>query len=146
LTARLDLLGAVVALFVYVSSIVVFSARAVFGLPPGHWIGIPFLLTAFPLGFLLYKAPDVARPPLYYLQVGMMLGSIVVLFLLDYVLAIDWRDTRWAVVSFVILYFAGMGGMIGVASRAGQMWMVGAVVLFLAAAVAAFVQRSITGL
>lgn len=143
---RLDLLGAVVALIIYISSIVTFSARIMFDLPPGHWIGIPFLLMAFPLGFLLYRAPDVDRPHLYYLQVGLMLASIVVLFLLDYVFGIDWRDTQWAIVSFVVLYFAGMGGMIGVASQAGQIWTISAVVLFLTAAVMAFVQRGVTGL
>lgn len=146
LPERLDLLGAVVALAIYVSSIVTFSARIVFDVPPGHWIGIPFLLMAFLLGFLLYRAPSVDRPPLYYVQVGLMLASIVVLFLLDYVFGIDWRDTTWAVVSFVVLYFAGMGGMIGVASQAGQTWTISAVVLFLAAAVMAFVQRGVTGL
>ncbi len=127
---RHDLLGAVVALLIYVSSIVVFTARMAFDLPPGHWIGIPFLFMAFPLGFLLSRAPGVDRPLLYYIQVGLMLASIVVVFLLDYVVGVEWRDTRWAVVSVVVLYFAGLGGMIGVASQAGQAWTVIAVVLF----------------
>jgi hypothetical protein len=146
LVDRLDLLGAVVALLIYVSSIVVFSARIMFDLPPGHWVGIPFLLMAFPLGFLLYKSPSVDRPLLYYIQVGLMLASVVVLFLLDYVSGVDWRDTQWIVVSLVVLYFAGLGGMIGVASRAGQTWTVAAVVLFFATAIMAFVQRAVTGL
>lgn len=146
MTERLDLLGAVVALLIYVSSLIVFSARVMFDLPPGHWIGIPFLLTAFPLGVLLFKAPTAGRPLLYYIQVGLMLASIVVLFLLDYAYGVAWRDTQWAVVSFVVLYFAGMGGMIGVASRAGHAWTISAVGLFLATAIMAFVQRAVTGL
>lgn len=143
---RLDLLGAVVALLIYITSIVVFSARMIFDLQPGHWIGIPFLLMAFPLGFLLYKAPGADRPVLYYIQVGLMLASIVVLFLLDYVLDVEWRDTRWVVISVVVLYFAGLGGMIGVASQAGQPWTVIAVVLFFATAIIAFVHDAVTGL
>lgn len=146
MTERLDVLGAVVAIVIYVSSIVTFSARMMFDLSPGHWIGIPFLLMAFPLGYLLLEAPALGRPLLYYIQVGLMLVSIVVLFLLDYVLEVAWRDTQWAVIAFVTLYFAGMGGMIGVASRAGRSWAVSAVVLFFVAGILAFVQRGVTGL
>lgn len=135
-----------VALVIYVSSIVTFTARVLFDLQPGHWIGIPFLLMSLPLGYLLYRAPAVDRPVLYYVQVGLMLVSIVVLFLLDYVLGVVWRDTQWAVVAFVMLYFAGTGGMIGVASHAGRAWTVSSVALFLVAAVMAFVQRGVTGL
>jgi hypothetical protein len=145
-TERLDVLGAVVAIVIYVSSIVTFSARMMFDPSVGHWIGIPFLLMAFPLGYLLIEAPAVSRSFLYYAQVGLMLASIVVLFLLDYVLEVSWRDTQWAVIAFVTLYFAGMGGMIGVASRAGRSWSVAAVILFFVAGILAFVQRGVTGL
>lgn len=140
------MLGAVVAMVIYVSSIITFSARMMFDVPPGHWIGIPFLLMAFPLGYLLFMAPRLLRPPLYYIQVGLMLSSIIILFLLDYVLGFEWRDIQWAVILFVTLYFAGMGGMIGVASRAGRSWMVSAVILFFVAGALAFVQRGVTGL
>jgi len=138
--------GAVVALLVYVSSIAVFSARIIFDLPPGHLIGIPFLLTAFPLGYLIFRATSVGRPVLYYIQVGLMLASVVLVFLLDYVFAVDWRDSQWTVVPFVVLYIGGLGGMIGIAARAGQKWIVPAVVLFFATTILAFVQRAITGL
>jgi hypothetical protein len=143
---RLDLLGAVVAMVLYVSSILTFSARMMFGLQSGDWIGVPFLLMAFPLGYLVYMGPRVGRPFLYYVQVGLMLTSIVGLFLLDYVFEVEWRDTQWVVLSFVMLYFAGLGGMIGVASLAGRRWTISAVVLFLVTLIMAFVQRSVTGL
>jgi hypothetical protein len=143
---RLDVLGAVVAIVIYVSSIITFSARMIFDLSPGHWVGIPFVLAALPLGYLLLEAPTIGRPILYYVQVGLMLASIIVLFLLDYVLDVSWRDTQWAVIAFVTLYFAGMGGMIGVASRAGRSWAVAAVALFFVAGILAFVQRGVTGL
>jgi hypothetical protein len=142
----LDLVGAVVAVVLFVSSIVTFSARLMFGASAGHWIGVPFVLMAFPLGFLLYMAPRVNRPFLYYLQIVLMLASIIVLFLLDYVFKVEWRGKQWMVVGFVMLYFAGLGGMIGVASRAGRAWTISAVILFLVTAVMAFVQRSVTGL
>lgn len=143
---RLDVLGAVVAMVIYVSSIITFSARLVFDLPPGHWVGAPFLLTAFPLAYLLFEAPGVGRPPLHYVQLALMLASILTMFLLDYVLGVSWRDNQWALIPVVTLYFAGIGGMIGVASRAGRSWAVSAVVLFFVTGVLAFVQRGVTGI
>jgi hypothetical protein len=142
---QLNLLGAITAHVIYISSIITFAARMVFGVGPGHWIGIPILLMAFPLGYLLSKAPQVNRPALYYIQIGLMLFWLLVLFLADYVLRIDFRGTQWMVISYVTLYFAGMGGMIGVAALAGRRWMISAIVLFLVAGVLAFVQRAVTG-
>jgi hypothetical protein len=45
-----------------------------------------------------------------------------------------------------MVYFAGLGGMIGVASLAGRGWTIGAVVLFFVTAVLAFVSRWTTGI
>ena len=67
-------------------------------------------------------------------------------FLLDYALKIEFRQTRWMVISYVVLYFAGTGGMLGVASNAGRGWTISAVILFLVTAVLAFVQRAATGM
>ncbi len=138
-------LGAVVAHVIYLSSIATFLARLLFGARPGHWIGYPLLLMAFPLGYLLLVAPRLERLPLYYLQVGLMLAWILVLFVVDYALKIDFRQTQWMVISFVVFYFAGIGGMIGVAAAAGREWTISAVILFFITAVLAFVQRSVTG-
>jgi hypothetical protein len=142
----MELLGAVTAHVILISSIVTFTARMVFDLRPGHWIGIPLLFMVFPLGYLLVKAPESNRPTLYYIQLGLMIIWIVTLFLLDYVYRVDWRGTQSIVIPFVILYFAGTGGMIGVASLAGRGWTISAVALFLVAAALAFAQRAVTGL
>jgi len=141
----LDLLGAVTAHVIFLSSILTFATRMIFGVGPGHWIGIPILLMAFPLTYLLVVAPRTHRPALYYIQVGTMLTWVVVLLLVDYVFGYDFRQTRWMVIAFVVLYFAGMGGMIGVSSLAGRRWMLSAVVLFFVAGILAFVQRAVTG-
>jgi hypothetical protein len=143
---KTDLLGAVVAHVIFVSSSITFLCRIAFKLQPGHWIGTPLLLMAFPLGYLLLKAPELQRPMLYTIQIGLMLTWIVVLFLVDYVLKIEFRQTQWQVISYVMLYFAGIGGMIGVAAHAGRNWMISAVILFLVAGVLAFVQRWVTGI
>jgi hypothetical protein len=142
----LDLVGAVVAVVLFVSSIMVFLGRLMYGNSADNWIGVPFLLMAFPLGYLLYMAPRAGRPFLYYLQIVLMLTAIVVLFLLDYVFRAEWRQKQWMVVGFVMLYFAGLGGMIGVASQAGRAWTISAVILFLVTAALAFISRSVTGL
>ncbi len=143
---NLDLLGAIVAHVVFVSSIITFTSRMIFKLRPGHWVGIPILLMAFPLGYLLIRAPEFNRPPLYYVQIAAMLAWLIVLFVVDYVLKYEFRQTQWMVISFVVLYFAGMGGMIGISALAGKGWTISAIILFLIAAVLAFVQRAITGI
>jgi hypothetical protein len=143
---KLDLLGAIVAHVIFISSIITFSSRMIFNLRPGHWVGIPILLMFFPLGYLLIMAPQFNRPFLYYVQVTIMLVFLIVLFLVDYVFKYDFRQTQWMVISFVVLYFAGMGGMIGIASHAGRGWTISAIILFIIAAILAFIQRAVTGI
>ena len=143
---RINLLGAIVAHIIFISSIVTFSARLMFKVGPGHWVGIPILIMVFPLAYLLMKAPELHRQPLYYIQVGLMIVFLVLLFFVDYVFKVDFRQTQWMIISFVVLYFAAMGGMIGVAALAGRGWAISATVLFLIAGVLAFVQRAITGI
>jgi hypothetical protein len=140
-----NLLGAIVAHVIFVSSILTFLARLFLGVRPGHWIGTPLLLMAFPLGYLLAVAPRLDRRGLYYIQVGLMLAWIVTAFLLDYVFKVDFRDTQWMVISYVVFYFAALGGMIGVSALAGRGWTISAVILFFVALVLAFVQRAVTG-
>jgi hypothetical protein len=143
---KMDFLGAIVAHVVFISSIITFTSRMIFRLKPGHWVGIPILLMALPLGYLLLRAREFNRPFLYYVQIGAMLVWLIVLFLVDYVLEYDFRQTQWMVISFVVLAFAGMGGMIGIAAQAGRGWTISAIILFLIAAVLAFVQRAVTGI
>jgi hypothetical protein len=140
-----NLLGAIVAHVIFVSSIVTFISRMAFGVKPGHWIGIPLLLMVFPLVYLLIIAPSLQRPVLYYIQVGLMVLWIVLLFVVDYVLKFEFRQTRWMVISYVVLYFAGAGGMLGVTALAGRSWTISGIILFLVSAILAFVQRGVTG-
>jgi hypothetical protein len=143
---KLDLLGAITAHIIFISSIITFASRMIFKLKPGHWVGIPILIMAFPLVYLLVRAPELDRPVLYYIQIGVMLVWLIVLFLVDYVFRFDFRQTQWMVISYVVLYFAGMGGMIGISAQAGRGWMISAIILFFIAAVLAFIQRAVTGI
>ncbi len=144
---RLDLLGAWAALAIFVLSILVFVLRLVGRAELGHWFaGVPLLLTTVPLLYLLARAQAFGRPWISFLQISLMLAFHGVELVLDYVLGIDFRQVRWAVIGYVTLFFAGTGGMIGVASAAGKPFTILSIVLFLIMAVLAFVQRAKTGL
>ncbi len=75
-----------------------------------------------------------------------MLAYLLVELLLDYVFKIEFRQVRWMVISYVTLFFAGTGGMIGIAGNAGGRWTILSVILFLIMTVLAFLQRAKTGL
>jgi len=49
-------------------------------------------------------------------------------------------------ISHVVLFFAGGGGMLGVAANAGRGWSIAAIILFLIMAGLAFVQRAVSGM
>jgi hypothetical protein len=143
---KTNLLGAIVAVAFFVSASLVFIFRLL-GKPQfGHWIGYFEFLLAIPMVYLLLKAPQLGRPTLYYIQVGCMLAWLVVEALLDYVLKVDFRNIRWIVIGYVVLFFAGTGGMLGVAVNAGRGWSIAAIVLFLIMAILTFVQRAVTGM
>jgi hypothetical protein len=75
-----------------------------------------------------------------------MLAWLLVEALLDYILKINFRKVRWMVISYIVLFFAGTGGMLGVAANAGRVWTIAAGILFIIMAVLAFVQRAVTGM
>lgn len=143
---KANLLGAIVAVAFYVSAILVFAFRLIGKPQYGHWIGYFEFLLAIPLIFLLLKAPLLDRPALYYIQIACMLAWLVVEALLDYILMIDFRNVQWMIISYVVLFFAGTGGMLGVASNAGREWSISAIILFLIMAILTFVQRAVTGM
>ena len=143
---RLNLIGALTGHVIFISSIITFSSRLIFKIGPGHWVGTPLLLMVFPLGYLIVTAPGADRPFLYYIQAGLMLMFIILLFFVDYIFKYDFRQTQWMVISFVVFYFAGMGGMMGIASLAGRGWTISSVILFFITAILAFVQRAVTGI
>jgi hypothetical protein len=143
---KTNLLGAVTAVAFFVSAILVFVFRLLGKPQYGHWIGYFEFLLAIPLIFLIIQGPQLGRPALYYIQVGCILAWLLVEVLLDYILKVDFRQVRWIVISYVVLFFAGTGGLLGVATNAGRSWSITAVVLFLVMAVLTFVQRAVTGM
>jgi hypothetical protein len=143
---KTNLLGAIVAVAFFVSAILVFVFRLLGKPQYGHWIGYFEFILALPLIFLLIQAPQLQRPALYYIQIGCMLAWLIVEALLDYILKIDFRHVRWILISYVVLFFAGAGGMLGVSSNAGPGWSIVSIVLFLIMTILTFVQRAVTGM
>jgi hypothetical protein len=143
---KTNLLGAIVAVLLYVSAIMVFIFRMLKKPDISHGFGIFEFFLLVPLVYLLLTAPQFDRPALYYIQVGLMITWLILELFIDYILKIDFRQIRWAVIGYVMLFFAGTGGMLGVASLAGQGWMIVASILFLIMAILAFVQRTVTGM
>lgn len=141
-----NLTGALTAILFYLSAIFVFVFRLVGKPQAGHIIGYFEFLLAVPLIYLLVQGPSLHRPALYYIQIGFMLAWLIASALLDYVFKIEFRTVRWMVIAYVMLFFAGTGGMLGVAAKAGPAWSAAAIALFLLMAVLAFVQRAVTGM
>lgn len=143
---HLNLLGALTAVAFMLSAILVFIFRLLGWPQVSRWIGYFEFLLAIPLVYLLIQAPAQKRPALYYIQIGCLLAWLVLEALLDYIFKVDFRRVRWMVVGYVMLFFAGSGGMVGLAFNAGRGWGIAAGILFLLMAVLAFVQRARTGM
>ncbi len=139
-------LGAMVAIAFFISAILVFIFRLLGNPQGGHWLGYFEFLLAIPLIYLVFTAPILHRHTIYYIQIGCMIAWLIVEAVLDYILHINFRSTNWMVISYIVLFFAGTGGLLGVAANASRAWRIPAIILFLVMAALTFVQRSVTGL
>ncbi len=90
----LNRIGALVAHAIYVSCIFIFCARLAEKPRVEHWLGLLLMLALIPLTCLLVTAQAHARPPLYYVQVSLMIVFLIVELLLDYVLRIPFRQEQ----------------------------------------------------
>lgn len=143
LTTRL--IGALTAVAFLASASLVFVFRLVHRPAWGNILGWFEIALVIPLVYLLVKAPAEHRGALYIIQICAILAWLLVELLLDYVLKVDFRGTRWAVITYVMLFFAGCGGLVGIASIAGRPWNWISIALFLVTAALAFIQRRVTG-
>ena len=144
--ARLNILGAGLAIFILSSVIMIFIFRLM-NLPKvEYWIGLVLVFSVLPLGYLLYTAPALNRPSIFYIQLILMISFLLIELFLDYIFRVEFRQTRWMVITYVTIFFASTGGMIGIASLAGRGWMIASVSLFLIMTFLAFYQRAKTGM
>jgi len=127
---KLNLFGAYLAIFILLTCCLIFIFRLNNQQVAEYWTGIAFIIAAVPLIYLLYTASHFERPILYYVQLGVMLGFITVELFLDYIFKVDFRHTKWMAISYAMFFFAGTGGMIGIASLARKSWSFISIILF----------------
>ena len=140
------LLGAIIAVADNLLIITLLIARLANKPRLEHWLGIVLLTTALPLVYLIVDSLSSSPPLIYLVWLGLMILYLLIELMLDYVLKYPFRQVRWMAITYVMLLFGATGGMIGVASLAGRVWMLSAVVTFLGMATIAFYQRHKTGL
>jgi len=141
-----NLLGGIVTVFIYSLIILVFLARLAAYETSEHVLGLVLIALVVPLLYLALTARDASRPALYFIQLGLMIAYLIVELLVDYIFKLDFRSVRWMTITYVTLFFAATGGMLGVASHAGKGWSYASIALFLVMAALAFVQRAVTGM
>ncbi len=143
---KANTLGTVIAIAALFLCILIFAFRLSGASKVEFWLGILFMLLAVPLIVLLISAGSHRRPPLFFIQIAIMLAFILVELLLDYILKVDFRHIRWMTITYVTLFFAATGGMVGLASLSGKLYTLIAVILFFIMAFLAIYQRIKTGM
>jgi len=126
--------------------IAMFTARILGWLEIGRWIGIVSSLVLIPLIYLFVVGLQSDRHIIYFVWLVLMILFTLFELIVDDILGIDFRNVKWAVIPYVMFFFAATGGMIGLAAQAGRKWSIATSVVFIVMAVMAFVQRGITGI
>ena len=141
-----DVVGAASAVVYLLMMVGIFAARLA-GLDGwDRWFGGVALTIVIPMVFLLWRGVKDNRPFRYFVWIGSVLLFQAVEFTLDYALQLDFRQTTAIVIPYVVLFFAALGGLLGLASQAGRAWVWITGPMFVVVAVLAFVSRSQTGL
>jgi hypothetical protein len=143
---KVNYLGTITALVILITCNLIFIFRLLGLSKIEYWLGIIFILNSLPIVFLLFYANDFRRPPIYYVQLGVMLTFIIAELFLDYIFKVDFRNTRWMVIAYATLFFGATGGMIGIASLSGRIFSIISILLFLVMSFLAFFQRAKTGM
>jgi len=144
--SKINTLGAVLTVSVLSICILIFTFRLLAYAKAEYWLGILLIVIVVPLTYLLFTAKQFQRPPIFYIQVGMIIAFLLIEFFVDYIFKLDFRNTTWMIIIYLIFFFGGTGGMIGIASLAGRIWMLISVGLFLIMTALALIQRAITGM
>jgi hypothetical protein len=146
LTRMANLVGAITANVYMLLIIAVFISRILGWLEIGRWIGIASSLVLIPLIYLFVIGLKTDRPKIYFVWLVLMILFLFFELVVDDILQVDFRSVNWAMIPYVMFFFAATGGMIGVASQAGKSWAITTVIVFFIMAILAFIQRGITGL
>ncbi len=128
---NINLIGALIANLNNILLLCIFLARIYKYQTVEYWLGVIFILSIIPLLFMFIKAFEINRHLLYFIQLSLIIGFIIIEFVLDYLLGIDFRHNRIIVIPYTTLFYASFGGMIGIASQAGKSWSLVTVFTFL---------------
>jgi len=144
---KLNLVGAVVSVSLYVVYSIMFGLRLA-GFPElAHQFAMLQFLAFLPMIYLLATSKRFARPTLYIIQVGLLLAFLLVELIVDTILRVDFRQTRWMVITYVTFFFAATGGLLGLVTLTkSRIWTITGVALFLVMGSLAFVSRAVTGI
>jgi uncharacterized integral membrane protein len=123
-----------------------FTARILGWLEIGRWTSIISSLVIIPLIYLFAVGLKTDRRMIYFVWLVLMILFSLFELIVDNMLEVDFRSVQWAVIPYVMFFFAATGGMIGVAAQAGKAWSISTSMVFIVMAILAFVQRGITGL
>jgi hypothetical protein len=111
-----------------------------------RWFGLAALTVVIPMLYLLGRGIKDDRPAIYFVWIAVVLVFQAVEFMLDFVLWLDFRGTTSIVIPYVVLFFAALGGLLGLTSQAGRHWIWAAGPLFLIVGILAFASRFRTGI
>ncbi len=110
-----------------------------------QWLGMVLIFFIFPLFYLLIRGVRTHRPALYFIQIGLMIAFLLLELLLDYILKSDFRQNTGILIPYLALFFAGTGGMVGVAAHGGKGWLWLSAVTFLLMTALSIIQHFTTG-
>jgi len=91
---KLNQLGAYTSVFILSIINLIFIFRLQNQEVTEYWLGIVFMVSAVPLLYLIYTGVQLNRPTLYFIQLGIMIGFIILELLLDYIFKFDFRHTN----------------------------------------------------
>ena len=143
---KVNIIGASLSLMILIICSLIFIFRLLGKQKVEYWLGWILILMIVPLTYLLITAKQYQRPPIYYIQTGLMISFLIIELFLDYIYKLEFRKVTWIIVIYLVFFFGGTGGMVGIATLAGRIWMIAAVVLFLIMTTLSLIQRKITGL
>ncbi len=91
---KVKFLGAFTAVIILSLCSLIFIFRLLGYQKVEYWLGIILIFTAIPLVYLLFTANQFHRPTIYYVQIGIMIGFLILELFLDYVYKIDIKASR----------------------------------------------------
>jgi hypothetical protein len=144
---KIGTIGFILAVSLYTLYILMFILRMLGKPQLGHQIASIQFIAILPLLYLLFTGLKQEHPMIYYIQLGLMLLFMLVEFLLDYLFNVDFRQTRWMVITYVTFFFAATGGLLGIVALArNHLWSIISIILFLVMGGLAFISRALTGI